>query len=461
MAKYPEYLLFSYALLSAKSFVCTPQNYDEILGCIDYAKNNSLKICVAGSRQSFSNVCLIKENISIDIRKLNNILNFDEENQEVTVQSGILTADLLIFLLSKGFILNGLTGSLQNTIAGEIASDVNGKDSWKNGNFGENVVGLKLITASGNILNIQKNEDPDTLNAVIGGLGLTGVIIEVTLKICCVSSLILRTQSIKVQNINELTEAMFSATKTEIDFAYCWTDPFAPRDFLGRGFCEVAAFDNADEKLTAREMLKGFKQKTKIGPFKPEIFWALFRKIDFAIAYQIAGYAKFYLSRNKKRKISFPEYQYPMVKIFPKWNLKYHPHGFREWQILFETENFEAAYKEVIRLCRTHKFTPYICAVRKHKKQTPFLSFAGNGFSMTVNYGMNDHPTERRIKFENELTRLVLDYKGKVYLAKYPFLSKQVVEKMYPQFSFFLDVKNKIDSENLFWSDAAESIFAK
>lgn len=270
----------------------------------------------------------------------------------------------------------------------------------------------------------------------------------------------LQTRSQKVCNISELIQTMQTLKAGETEMAYCWTDPNAHGKNLGRGICEMAVYtDNKNDYLTAK-ILAGLIQKKKIGPFSPEVFWRIVRQIDFPFTYRLAGYAKYFLSVNSSKQIPFHQYQYPMLKYFPKWNLKYYPAGFREWQILFPDDCFEKAYSEILRLCQQHQFVPYICAVRKFKEQSPYLSFSGNGFSMTVNYGLNDKPESNRLLFEKELLELLLQYKGKVYLGKIPHFNRETVQKMYPGFAHFLQIKKMVDPENLFWSDAADSIFS-
>ena len=457
MEKYPEKIISSYGLLTARSYLCRPSSYEEIIECIKYAKANGLKINPAGSKLSFSDVCLLNGQISLDLTRLNKILHFDKEKAQITVQSGALTSQILATIMPEGFTLIGLTGSLGNTVGGDIANDVNGKDSWRNGHFGENVIFLKMITADGQINEYNRIHHPDIMNAVIGGMGLIGVITEVVLKLTLIPSFMIETSSVKVGNIDELVNTMNSLQQNDSDFAYCWTDPWAPEKSFGRGFCETARFIENKGAYPTENFLKGFGGKKKIGPFSPGLFWSLFRKIDFPFFHRWVGYLKYYLPKIVSNKVvPFPAYQYPMLKYFPQWNLKYYPHGFREMQIFLPAEKFATGYRNILSFCRANNFTPYICAIRKHKKQTPFLSFSGDGFSMTLNYGLNDHSAKKIEAFETEIIQKIIEFGGKIYLGKFPFLNKPSLNKMYPDLDKFLSVKQQTDPDNLFWSDAAE-----
>lgn len=456
--KYPKQVLSSYGLLQATSYVCRPKNYDEVLTCIAYAKQHGFKICPSGSRLSFSNVCLADKQIAMDLRDLNTLLQFNEEKKEVTVQAGMLTAKLLAIIMPRGFTLVSLSGSLGNTIAGDISNDVNGKDGFKHGNFGANVVALKIATASGTIIDVNAQNNEELYNSLIGGLGLIGVILEVTLRLKSISSFVVKSAGIRFSSISDLVQGMNSIDPGKTDFAYCWTDPYAPNNSLGRGICEMGAFTEDSGDYSATDLVAGFEQKNQFGPFEPKTFWWLYRKLEFKAAYQIAGYLKYFFNGSAYRQQLFTAYQYPMVKYLPQWNLKYYPLGFREWQILFSSKNFEAAYKTILLLCRQYNFVPYICAVKKHKAQNSYLSFSGDGFSLTVNYALADLKINDRLAFEEELLKTIISLSGKVYIGKTPYFSKPVLEAMYPDAGKFLLVKSKTDPGNLFWSDAAEKI---
>jgi len=456
MEKYPRQIISSYGLMKANSFYCKPENYDELIDCINYGKASGLKINPTGSRQSFSNVCLVTDNISLDLKGLNNILNFVPEEFYITVQAGMLTTDLLSFLMPKGFTISALTGSPLNTIAGDISSDVNGKDSWKRGNFGENVIAMKVFRSNGDVMEITRISHPDLMDSIIAGLGLVAIIIEVTLRIITIPSMSLNTESVKCENLNHQLQTLDDLDNSANEFAYCWTDPFAPASNLGRGLCEKANFSSS--------LIKGNKQpeslRTRaIQKIPTTLFWAVFKFFDYKIFYQYAGYLKYHFAKKQTyRLVAFNEYQYPMINVLPSWNQKFVPKGFREWQILFPKESFVEAYSEILSFCQSQNFTPYVCAIRKHKPQSPYLSFSGDGYSMTINYDLNLYSTNQIEKVEQALIFKILKYKGRVYLSKFPFFSPQEVHKMYPNYHKFVTSKGHFDRIGLFWSNAAETL---
>lgn len=440
-------------MLHSNSYVCTPRKIKEVISYVRYAREYGMKICPAGSRLSFSNVCLIDNNILLDMRKMDKIIAFSPEKKEITVEAGMLTIDLLSFIAPNNLILAGLSGSQGNTIGGDVSSDVNGKDTWKYGNFGSNILAMKLVDARGEVRNLVKGKDDEIIHAVIGGLGLIGIIVEVTLRLLPIPSFKLLTQSYKVNNIEQLIEVLDAVQDEGLHYAYCWTDPYVKGRKEGRGIIEKGMFIRDGENEIFPEFQKVKNKKTIYG-LSPMTFWKLSKPATSKLGMKVANSFKYHLnSKNEIKEKAFEAFQYPMVHILPSWNMKYYPDGFREWQILFPKEVFTSSYREVLGLCRKYEIYPALCAVKKHVSQDSYLSFSDNGYSLTINYGIRAI-AEKKFMFEKELVSIILANHGKVYLSKFPFFSQEVLKQMYPNFGKFMEVKKSVDSDGLFSSNA-------
>jgi FAD/FMN-containing dehydrogenase len=418
-----------------------------------------MKVCPLGSALSFSNVCLINNQIALDITLLNQVLFFDAVSGIITVQAGVKVTDILKIILPVNYTLAGLTGSTGNTVVGNIANDVNGKDSWKNGNFSANVIAMKIMLSNGDVKEIEREKDADIFNAIIGGLGLIAIILEVTLKLIHIPSYMVRVKSVKHKNLTSVINAMRNLSSENDEFAYCWTDAYSPLKSLGRGISELAVFVESDGSATSEKLSDHFVPRKTIFGFKKEYFWTIIRKTYSSSVHQLAGYLKYYNPLNfSKSVIPFPLYQYPMVKYFPDWNLKFYPHGFREAQLLFSIDSIENAYMEILKFCRKENILPLICSIRKHKEQDGYFSFAGDGFSFSVNYALKGLSQQRRQSLEQGIMDLTLKHKGKSYLGKYPFMNLSAVKAMYPNTDKFIATKKITDPNNILWSDAASII---
>lgn len=453
---YKQEYISSYGLMTANAWICKPVDYEDILHCFQFARSKGLKICPLGSGLSFSHVALLNQQIALDMTNLNDILRLDLENCTITVQAGTRITDILKLILPLNFTLVGLTGSLGNTIAGNISNDVNGKDSWKHGNFSANVIRMKIMFTSGEIKSIDRESDPDLFHAIVGGLGLIAVILEATLKLHVIPSLLVEKETVKCGNLEETIFQFEKLDSLKDELAYSWTDAYASEKNTGRGLFEKARFIESNQKINQEELKQMLTPKARIAGLKTEFFWKIIRNTYVSPLHQLAGYFKYHQPiLNPKSTALFPSYQYPMVKYLPQWNLLFYPDGFREAQLLFPVSGFEKAYVELLGFCRKNKITPFICAIRRHKEQEGLLSFADNGYSLTLNYGLKGLSTERRNTIQKQLMELCLKHRGKVYLGKFPFLDHSDFRDMYAKSGQYLRIKKETDPDTLLWSDAA------
>ena len=156
--------------------------------------------------------------------------------------------------------------------------------------------------------------------------------------------------------------------------------------------------------------------------------------------------------------IPFPKFQYP-ISAFPKFNLMYAPSGFIEYHTLFPKSEVIPAFTELLKIATNYKRQPWVCGVKRHKKESPFLSFSEDGLAITINFPLNNFPKHEREKYSSEITSIITKYSGKVYISKHAYLSKTIFEEMYPEYKKILDLKNQYDPDTLFSSNATERLF--
>jgi len=171
---------------------------------------------------------------------------------------------------------------------------------------------------------------------------------------------------------------------------------------------------------------------------------------------------KFRYSRAGTKKESttvYGKFQYPVESSLPKINLLYAPKGFVEFQCLFEKENVIEAFKELLLSSKQINREPWICGVKRHISDSSYLSFSGDGLSITMNFPLKYFTEADAKKYENKLLETILHFEGKVYLSKNAVLPKDAFQKMYPKYRKMLQLKKKYDPENLLLSNATKRLF--
>lgn len=120
---------------------------------------------------------------SIDTRNLDRIAVLEHELKTVTVEAGVSVGVLLEYLVSHGYFLPILPGYPSITIGGCIAADVHGKNQARDGNFINQVEAFTLHHLDHGLIEVSRKDNQELFDLTIGGLGLTGTVVSVTLKV--------------------------------------------------------------------------------------------------------------------------------------------------------------------------------------------------------------------------------------------------------------------------------------
>ncbi len=460
-------LLRSFTRTAEKQcLVHRPSTVDGLMETVARLRHANEAFSLLGGGNSFGDVFLPRGAHVIDTSAMSARGELKKENGTLTVECGLRSGPLSEYLLTQGYYLPSSAGSLTNTVAGDISSDVNGKDSWRVGNYASNVHSFRALLANGEVRHIDRSS-PDLFNAFTGGLGMLGLILEVELEAEKAPSAHLTLNREVTGSLSDTLRAFSLLRPDEWHFAYAWVDVLGNGTTVGRSIIEKARFD--EEGIFAGKR-NAFAPKKRILGLTDEQFWAMYRGTqrllratgsDRLVA-QVVNSIHYHRTRwdgRVRHGVPLTEYQYPMLKALPNWNKGISPKGMHELQFLFSETNFEQAFLEILTLLRKHRLYPLICAIRKHRSTTGLLSFSGDGLSFTVNFDracLPDAASSDRV--ERTLMACAIRHGGKVYLSKYPYLTAEECAAMYPGLDDFKSVKAQLDPDNLFASATSERL---
>ena len=166
------------------------------------------------------------------------------DQQTVQVSAGTSLHDLVRDLLPQGRFLPVTPGTRWVTVGGAIACDVHGKGHHHTGTFGSSVTSLDLVTADGDRHTIGPDDDPELFWGTVGGMGLTGVIVEASLRTIPVESAWMRVTTRRTADLDETMAALRDAD-THHRYSVAWVDTLAKGAARGRSV--VDAGDHATE----------------------------------------------------------------------------------------------------------------------------------------------------------------------------------------------------------------------
>jgi len=155
---------------------------DELCHIVVGPNRNHASVRVAGTGHSFVPLCAVPDGILLSLDNLQGIIETDLERLQATVWGGTKIHQLGEPLWATGMAMANMGDIDRQSIAGAIATGTHGT-GHNLGSISTQVVGLRLILASGEILDCSADINADFFKAAQVSLGALGVIAQVTLQL--------------------------------------------------------------------------------------------------------------------------------------------------------------------------------------------------------------------------------------------------------------------------------------
>jgi len=117
----------------------------------------------------------------VRLDRMARVLSVDPAGRLVTVEAGIRLRDLTERLDERGLALANLGSISEQSIAGAISTGTHGTGAGL-ANLASQVVALRLVAASGRVLELSPDRDPEVFRAARVSLGCLGILSAVTLR---------------------------------------------------------------------------------------------------------------------------------------------------------------------------------------------------------------------------------------------------------------------------------------
>jgi len=389
-----------------------------------------------GAGRSYGDAALNSDNCALLTKRLNRFLSFDGTTGVLTAEPGVTFSDIIATFLPGGFMPPVAPGTGYATLGGGLANDVHGKNHHRVGSLGQHVEWFDLRLPSGERRRVAPESEPELFKATVGGLGLTGIIEVIALKLAAAPSNAVRVRKRRVGDLDNFLDAIDAANETD-DYVVGWIDALARGARLGKGVLETAspADENVDDAPRRR-------------PSPPFDF------PSFALnALSVRTFNHFYFHRTPKegseRLMAYPQFLFPLDAI-QNWPRIYGKRGFRQFQCVVP---FAAGRNALVRMLEATASTGAGSFLAVLKSLGPagagYLSFAKNGYTLALDFPNRPGATE----FIRQLERIALDHGGRVYLAKDSTLEPEPFAQMYPALGDFRRVIKEFDPEGKMDSD--------
>ena len=394
-----------------------------------------------GAGLSYAPASFGKDKLIRDMCSFDRILEFDESSKIVVVEAGISLKKLLTWSFSKQLFLPVLPGQPEITVGGCVAANVHGKNPYKDGTFMEQVEWIELSHPTLGTKIISRSNEKKIFNATCGGLGLTGIITKVALKLQKLSSEIVILSSKKTESLKNTLEIMKQHTSD--DLLYSWNMGSTLFNF-GKGIVTSGIFsDDSSSKTPQIKERKGMSSNDRLLPF------SLWNTLSSPIINSINR--KIQSGKNIVKKDVYSAL-FPFVGTARMFYGLYGSNGFNEYQVLIKKKYSVEFIDDLTKLIKSEKPSLTILVMKLFNGKQKLLHFSDEGLSIILNL----KHCNSTLKFLKKLDDIVISYKALPYIVKDSRLTKEVVEQCYPEYHVFKEILNEIDPKRIFKSELSE-----
>jgi decaprenylphospho-beta-D-ribofuranose 2-oxidase len=365
-------------------------------------------------------------------RLADRILAFDPETGRIHAEAGLSLQTLNRIFWPRGYSSPILPGTQLITLGGMVAADVHAKNHHVDGTFGRHVERLKILLADGSIVWASRTEHDDLFRATLGGMGLTGHVLEVIFKLHKIPSAWIKSETERIPSLEAYLDALTVAAG-RWPMTVGWIDCLTQGRSMGRGHLISGDWAKAEE---APATPPPPKRPLPVPPIDPPSF--LLNHFTVGL-FNFGYYNK--QQRRLHRGIVHPETFFHPLDAVSNWNRLYGRNGFTQYQCVLPER---AAVAELLTLITRLGVASFLCVIKDCGPEGEgLLSFPKGGTTLAV-----DIPVRRETPAHiARLNELVVANQGRVYLAKDTFTTAEHFRAMEPRLDAFLEVRRKYDPQ--------------
>jgi FAD-linked oxidoreductase len=194
-----------------------PDSVGAVQRLVRAAAGAGLPIKAVGAGHSFTGIA-VAPGVLLELDDLSGLVLVDRERSRVTLRAGTRLHDIPRLLEPFGLAMPNLGDIDRQSVAGAISTGTHGTGSAFGG-IATQVVGVTMVTADGELLTSDAEQEPELLPALALGLGALGILVEVTLQ--CVPAFVLHAVE-RPEPLDELLPELLDRAAAVDHFEFYW-----------------------------------------------------------------------------------------------------------------------------------------------------------------------------------------------------------------------------------------------
>jgi decaprenylphospho-beta-D-ribofuranose 2-oxidase len=414
------------------------------------AARHGRSVVARGLGRSYGDAAQCAGGLVIDITGLDRVLEADLEAGLVRVGAGMSLDALMRAFVPLGWFVPVSPGTRHVTVGGAIAADIHGKNHHRDGSFCSYVTRLSLATPSGRV-EVSPDSDPDLFWATAGGMGLTGIVVEATVRMLRVETASMRVDTERAHNLDDCLARMIERDD-EYRYSVAWIDCLARGSKMGRAVLTRSDHARLEDLSPARraDALRFEPIVRAEVPVTPPS--GLLNPVTVA-AFNELWFRKAPRSRRGQLQ-TMATYFHPLDGV-GSWNRMYGGRGFVQYQFVVPF-GAEDALRDVLTRLSQGRMASFVTVLKRFGPGDPGpLSFPVEGWTLAFDLPVGPLSTGPLL---DALDEIVAGAGGRVYLAKDARLRPELLETMYPRLADWRVTRDRVDPAGMFVSDLSRRL---
>lgn len=387
---------------------------------------------------------------TVSLSRLDRMVNFEPDSGRLTVEGGVRLTDVINVFLPRGFFPPVVPGTKFVTIGGMVAANVHGKNHHLVGGFGNHVERITLVLADGNEVVCSPDANRDLFRATIGGMGLTGVIRDVTFRLIRVESAFIRQETIAAPDLDAVMREFENSRKWT--YTVAWIDCLSRGTSLGRSLLYRGEHASLMELDAARSSAPYKTPGIRFLNVPFDLPSYTLNRVSVGLSNSL--YFANGLRKQGSRIVPYEPYFFPLDAI-ANWNRIYGRRGFVQYQCVIPKHRGRDGLGQILELV-SQLGSPSFLAVLKllSRDDAGLMSFPLEGYTLAL-----DLPaTQATFTLLSQLDQLLLAFGGRIYLAKDACQTRAVLEAGYPNLNAFREARKSWGADATFKSLQSERL---